>query len=485
MNESLTYNSLAKFSTVHEGNYHAIFTYNCNNQRAKMVVQQNGTPFFTRWYMGNSYMKQDSSGFQKEYTFIGGNAYTAPVVAITQGTTTKYYYLLRDYQGNIMSIFNQSYAKVKEHSYDAWGRMRNPADWSVYAPESEPWLFIGRGYTGHEHLPWFKLINMNGRLYDPLTAQFLSADNYIQSPDYTLNFNRYTYCFNNPLKYNDPTGLSALMDPKLPGGDGGGGSDNGAKNFRFYEPVFDNGLGSGQAWICRTITPRITASKENRYYYVGDGKYQNCLGEIVLFEEVYANVLAPMFDHVLVRQEAYISTHPGEKGELKAYRWITKYEPIDYSEAPALDGDAHKLLFGTSLDFTIAIPWIGFTYEAGDLANSTNGASFVSKGKAYGIEASMSYNFFIAVPTTGKLSLSEFAGKSQNFTGNWGFVSFSLSGNDIGNNIRYENDMSFGDSYNVFKIGIGFGIGGSVSKTTTTLSKSLSFYERTKWTLKM
>ena len=49
----------------------------------------------------------------------------------------------------------------QELSYDAWGRLRNPATQVVYAPGSEPVLFLGRGYTGHEHLPWFGLINMN------------------------------------------------------------------------------------------------------------------------------------------------------------------------------------------------------------------------------------------------------------------------------------------------------------------------------------
>jgi RHS repeat-associated protein len=47
---------------------------------------------------------------------------------------------------------------------------------------------------------------MNGRLYDPLTGRFLSPDNYIQNPGFTQNFNRYSYCYNNPLKYSDPSG---------------------------------------------------------------------------------------------------------------------------------------------------------------------------------------------------------------------------------------------------------------------------------------
>lgn len=47
-----------------------------------------------------------------------------------------------------------------------------------------------RGYTGHEMLPEFGLINMNGRMYDPLLGRFLSPDNYVQMPDYSQNFNR-------------------------------------------------------------------------------------------------------------------------------------------------------------------------------------------------------------------------------------------------------------------------------------------------------
>jgi RHS repeat-associated protein len=48
--------------------------------------------------------------------------------------------------------------------------------------------------------------NMNGRLYDPVIARFFSPDNYVQIPEFTQAFNRYSYCLNNPLKYVDPSG---------------------------------------------------------------------------------------------------------------------------------------------------------------------------------------------------------------------------------------------------------------------------------------
>ena len=47
---------------------------------------------------------------------------------------------------------------------------------------------------------------MNGRLYDPILGRMLSPDNYIQAPDFSQNFNRYSYVLNNPLKYVDPDG---------------------------------------------------------------------------------------------------------------------------------------------------------------------------------------------------------------------------------------------------------------------------------------
>ena len=60
--------------------------------------------------------------------------------------------------------------------------------------------------TGHEHLYAFGLINMNGRMYDPLLSSFLSPDNYMQDPTTQQGFNRYAYCMYNLLKYVDPSG---------------------------------------------------------------------------------------------------------------------------------------------------------------------------------------------------------------------------------------------------------------------------------------
>jgi len=53
-------------------------------------------------------------------------------------------------------------------------------------------------------------VNMNARLYDPALGRFLSPDPYVQMPDFTQNFNRYSYALNNPLIYTDPDGEFSL-----------------------------------------------------------------------------------------------------------------------------------------------------------------------------------------------------------------------------------------------------------------------------------
>jgi RHS repeat-associated protein len=84
--------------------------------------------------------------------------------------------------------------------------MRDVTNWQVYPQGSQPAMnYGGRGYTGHEHLNQFGLINMNARLYDPLLGRFLAPDPQVANPDETNGFNRYAYASNNPLMFTDPS----------------------------------------------------------------------------------------------------------------------------------------------------------------------------------------------------------------------------------------------------------------------------------------
>ena len=124
------------------------------------------------------------------------------------------YYGYTDNQGSLVALTDQNGNVVEKYAYDPWGARRNPTDWRY--KDTRSGFITNRGYTGHEHLEMFNIINMNGRVYDPLTAMFFSPDPFIQAPDNWLNYNRYGYCMNNLTRYTDPSGYQwdFMDDPK-------------------------------------------------------------------------------------------------------------------------------------------------------------------------------------------------------------------------------------------------------------------------------
>ena len=193
--QTITYTSQNRPSTISENGITATFTYNADGERVKMSVADSTGVILTRYYIGGRYECDVTPTETKERLYLDGDAYSAPMVYQRVGTGAwSAYNIGRDYLGSITQIATSNGTFVAEYSYDPWGSPSNPD------------LFLGRGFTGHEHLPWFGLINMNARLYDPLIGRFLSPDPYIQATDFIQNFNRYSYALNNPLKYRDQNG---------------------------------------------------------------------------------------------------------------------------------------------------------------------------------------------------------------------------------------------------------------------------------------
>ena len=152
------------------------------------------------------------------------------------------HYVHTDHLGSLNVITSQSGSIEQEMSFDAWGNRRDPNTWqNLTTAPTNP--VTDRGFTGHEHMDGFKLINMNGRVYDPVLGRFLSADPYVQSPEFTQSYNRYSYVVNNPLSFTDPSGYY-VFEPQtfwqeqvnttaergglLPSGNYGGGGPGGS-----------------------------------------------------------------------------------------------------------------------------------------------------------------------------------------------------------------------------------------------------------------
>jgi RHS repeat-associated protein len=99
---------------------------------------------------------------------------------------------------------------IYEPYFDAWGKRRNANSWEYDTYVANPDFSWVRGFTGHEHHDEFGIINMNNRMYDPLIARMMGTDNYVQSPYFSQSYNRYSYVWNNPMSYTDPSGDIAI-----------------------------------------------------------------------------------------------------------------------------------------------------------------------------------------------------------------------------------------------------------------------------------
>ncbi len=237
-----TYNSIGKLATINQDVLDYELTYGVNEQRIEAVKKEYGQVVYTKQYI-NSASMEVKNGEELTYLYAEGQPFAIHKKTVDDEMM---YYLHLDHLGSIMSITDQSGIVVETRSYDAWGRPQDPNTWSYQLTPFGALNITDRGYTFHEHLIEFSLINMNGRMYDPVLGRVISPDNYIQAPDNTQSFNRYSYCFNNPLKYSDPSGdiiLEAIIVGAIVGAYIGGSSSNG---WQFNPTKWD--YNSGKTW---------------------------------------------------------------------------------------------------------------------------------------------------------------------------------------------------------------------------------------------
>lgn len=147
-------------------------------------------------YFGDYERITEETGGFREYCFLENGIIFRRRTGNDNSVSIDYYQTVTDNLGSILAVYDQSGQEKFCAKYDAWGRQ------TVYTYDID----MRYGYTGHEMLHDYNLIDMGGRLYDPILGRFLSCDNYVQEPDNFQNFNRYSYCINNPLRYTDPSG---------------------------------------------------------------------------------------------------------------------------------------------------------------------------------------------------------------------------------------------------------------------------------------
>jgi len=214
--QTIEYTTFNKVNHIEESPYTLDITYNIAHERITQVINNNGSLYQSKVYVGGMYEKiTDASGTREVCYLSGPGGWFATYTTYADGHSETNY-ILKDHLGSVNYVLNEDGTVKQELSFDAWGNRRNPSTWQPFTG-TPPEAVTDRGFTGHEHLYVFGLINMNGRVYDPILGRMLSPDNYVQAPDNTQNLNRYSYCMNNPLVFVDPDGNNPLLIPIIIG----------------------------------------------------------------------------------------------------------------------------------------------------------------------------------------------------------------------------------------------------------------------------
>jgi RHS repeat-associated protein len=179
--------------TAISGGAMASFVYDADGNRVKSTVGSVITV-----YIAGVFEFIEAGTTDKITKYYEGNALRRSGYGVDDGV----FYTLRDHLNSSSVIMNQAGMVVTNGNqyYLPYGGNRGSSFSSVTTKR-----FTGQyhenGLTQSEGLSYY-----NARWYDAKLGRFLSADTVVPGPTNPQAFNRYSYVFNNPLRFTDPTG---------------------------------------------------------------------------------------------------------------------------------------------------------------------------------------------------------------------------------------------------------------------------------------
>ncbi|WP_395377284.1 RHS repeat-associated core domain-containing protein [Marinicella sp. W31] len=184
------------------------YRYDTSEDRYYRKDTENNNSAVVTHFIGNVEIAYEGSGpaiFKRQ---LGNYA-----IIKEEGPSTQIQYVFTDHLGSLDLITDENAEVIQRMSFSAWGERRNALDHNTIMQSTQRIFdspYTTKGFTGHEMLDVFGIINMGGRIYDASLGRVLQADPFVQEPGNSQSYNRYTYAFNNPLSFTDPSGYISL-----------------------------------------------------------------------------------------------------------------------------------------------------------------------------------------------------------------------------------------------------------------------------------
>ncbi|MCG8589048.1 MAG: FG-GAP-like repeat-containing protein, partial [Proteobacteria bacterium] len=188
------------------------FLYGPDQKRVYQQLDRGGQVTETLYYNGGEYERVIENNQIRSKSYVAGF-----LVHTTVGSTNgpgaggDLAYLHRDHNGSTEAVTDRDGNLAERYVFAPFGSRRQ-GDWenadAAFAAglPASTFKYTTQGFTGHEHLDSVGIIHMNGRIYEPSLGRFMSPDTFVQFPEISQSYNRYSYVLNNPLSYRDPSG---------------------------------------------------------------------------------------------------------------------------------------------------------------------------------------------------------------------------------------------------------------------------------------
>jgi len=173
----------------------AYFYYNGDGARVKKVDVSGGVTTTTAYIGPIEVAITTTQRITRSYYFAGSTLVAMRVLTGTTGNTL--YFMQSDHLGSSSLTTDSSGNVLARQYYYPYGQVRGGGG-----------LPTDIGFTGQraESSALGSLMFFNARFYSPVLGRFISADTIVPNPANPQAWNRYSYSYNNPIKYADPSG---------------------------------------------------------------------------------------------------------------------------------------------------------------------------------------------------------------------------------------------------------------------------------------
>ncbi|MFT3775396.1 MAG: RHS repeat-associated core domain-containing protein [Minicystis sp.] len=190
------------------GGGHVSFLYSGGQERVRKISDTEERTTVGRYY--DRRVDLVNGTVEHRYRIFSPEREVAAVIRV--GGESEVEYEHTDHLGSLDVVTDQKGSATRRLSFDAFGAQRDPVWGTNHSGSLDP--IESLGFTGQEHDTEAGIINMRGRLYDPVIGRFLNVDPKVPNPRSTQSWNPYSYVLNSPLSLVDPNGLEEKDPPK-------------------------------------------------------------------------------------------------------------------------------------------------------------------------------------------------------------------------------------------------------------------------------